>query len=76
MGTFTVVVVLETGEFSSQLPRILKRHVIEILAPDRADQSFYIRVRHRYIGHGLDSSDFEDTKIGFPAVKLEQRVII
>ena len=32
MRSILVVVVLETGEFSFQIPRILKWHVIEVLA--------------------------------------------
>lgn len=76
MRSFSIVVVLEAEQLPFQVPRIPERHVIEVLAPDRTDQPLHERVRHRYIGHGLDLSNLKDAEIGIPALKLEQRVIV
>lgn len=76
MRTVTVVIVLETGEFSLQILRIPKWHMIEVLAPDRADKSLYERVRNWHVWNGLDFFDLKDAQVGFPAVELEQRIVI
>lgn len=76
MRTLTVVIVLETREFSLQILRIPKWHMIEVLAPDRADKSLDERMRNWHVWNGLDFFDLKDAQVGFPAVELEQRIVI
>ena len=50
--------------------------MIEILSPDSTDQSFYKRMRERYMRHSLDFANLEYSKISLPPVETEQRIIV
>lgn len=76
MDACLVVVVTELPELSLEVGGMPERDVVEQFAPNRADQSFNERVRHRYQGYRLDDGDFQDAKIRLPAMELEERVVI
>ena len=76
MHAMRVVKRLEFGKFSPQIRGTPEGHLVEILAPQGADEAFHEWVRDRRVGHGLDFIDFEYAQIGFPAVELKQWIVI
>ena len=73
------VLIVEFSEVMQLFPQVSgapERYMIEILSPDCADQSFYKRVRERYMRHSLDFADLEYSKIGLPLMETEQRIIV
>ena len=76
MRSFSIVVMLETGQIPFQISISPERHMIEMFAPDSADQPFYEWVREWHVMNGLYFIDLEDSKICLPATEFEQRVII
>lgn len=71
MAAIVVVEIPEAVQFSPEVSSIPEGHMVEILSPDRADQSFHKRVREWYIGNGLDFLDLENPKIGFPSMETK-----
>ena len=59
---------LELDELCLQICRRQER-VVEELAPNRADQALYKRMRERNIWNRLDFGYVEKPKIGLPLVK-------
>ncbi len=53
------VVIPECLQLACQIERIPEQYLVEILAPDRADQPLDERMRYRDIGNGFDFLDFE-----------------
>jgi hypothetical protein len=49
---------------------------VEVLAPNRPDQSFYEGMRKRHVRNSLDFGDLEYPKIGLPLVESIQRIMI
>ena len=76
MDAATVVIDSKRFELSLQIKRIPEENVIEILAPQRADQPFDERMRYRYRGHRLDFVDFKYTQISEPPVKAEEWIMV
>jgi hypothetical protein len=60
---------LEIGRRPEQDP-------VEILAPNRADQSLYEGVRNRHARHSLDLGYVEYPKVRLPLMESVQRVMI
>ena len=54
MRSIVIVVFLEFCKLLFQIVCRPKQNVVEIFAPDTADQSFDERMRHRHVRHGLD----------------------
>jgi len=50
--------------------------VVEVLAPNRADQSLYERMRNRDARNGLDFGYLEYPKVGLPLMESVQRIVI
>jgi hypothetical protein len=50
--------------------------VVEVLAANRADQSFYEGVRKRHVRNSLDFGYLENPKIGLPLVESIKRIMI
>ncbi len=71
-----VVVVGKVIQFILQIDFIPEQRLIQILASYCANKSFYIRMRDRRKGNRLHFFNFQDAKIGFPAMKLKERVVI
>ncbi len=76
MNAMGVVVLSERSQLTRQVDRVPEEHAIEILAPDRSDQSFDERMRGRSIRNRLDLVDLKDPQVGEPAVEAKQRVVI
>ena len=58
MTTVTVVVSLEFAQLPRQIDCIPEKHAIKMLAPNRADQSFNVRMRNGDVRNRLDLSNF------------------
>lgn len=67
MAALMIVEILEVMQFSAQVISAPERHMIEILSPDCADESFYKGMRERDMRHGLNFAYLEHSRIGLPA---------
>ena len=76
MAALMIVEFFEVMQFSPQVTSAPEWHMVEILSPDCADESFHERVREWYMGHSLNFSDLEYSKIGLPPMETEQRIIV
>ena len=71
-----IIVMLEVDEFRFQVDGGPEQHLVEELAPDRADQAFPERMRERDLGNCLDLGHSEHSKIGWPWMEPVQRIMI
>ena len=71
-----IVVMLEFAQFAHQICSTPEERAVEVLAPDRTDQTFDKGMRNRRLPNRLDLLDLEDALVGEPAVEAEQRVMI
>ena len=71
MNAGCVVIVSELVQLSHQIRSIPEERVIEVLAPDRPNQSFDKGVRNRGVRNRLDLLDLEDAQVGEPTVEAE-----
>ena len=71
-----IIVMLEVDEFRLQVDCAPEQHLVEELAPDRADQAFPERMRERDLGNCLDLGHSEHSKIGWPWMEPVQRSMI
>jgi hypothetical protein len=71
MAALMIVEFFEVMQSFPQVTSAPKRHMVEILAPDCADESFHERVREWYMGHSLDFGDLEYSEIGLPPMETE-----
>ena len=76
MHAVRVVVICECVQLTRQVDRVPEEYAVEIFAADRADQPFDERVRNWRVRSRLDLLDREDAKVGEPAVKAKQRIVI
>ncbi len=76
MAALMIVEILEVMQFSPQVTSAAEKHMVEILSSDRADESFHERVRECYMGHSLNFSDLEYSKIGLTPMEPKQRIIV
>ncbi len=75
MNAMAVVVIAESLQLSRQVDRVPEEDAVQVLAPDRADQTLNERVRNRCVGDRFDFLDREDGQVGEPAVEAKQRVV-
>lgn len=76
MRASLVVVLPERFELSFEISARPERHMIQEFPANRSDQSFYERMRQRYVRHRLGFVDFENPKVSLPAMKLEEWIMI
>ena len=76
MNAMTVVVIPESLQLSRQVDRVPEEDAVQVLVPDRADQTLNERVRHRRVGDRLDLIDLEDAQVDEPAVKAKSRIVV
>ena len=71
-----IVIISEFVQFPRQVGRVPEEHAIKILAPNRPDQSFNERMRHRDVRDRLDLLDIAHAQVGKPTVKAKQRIVV
>jgi len=76
MHAMAVVVIPEGFQLSRQIDCVPEEDAVEVLAPDRADQTVNERMRQRCAGDRLDLLDLADPQVGAPAVEAKQRVVV
>ena len=76
MHAMCVVIVSEFSQLPGEIGDVPEEHAIEKLAPNRPDQPFDERMRHRGVGDRLDLLDLEYAQVGEPTVEAEQWVVI
>ena len=76
MAALIIVKLFEVMQLFPQVSGAPERHMVEILSPDCADESFHKRVRERHVRHSLDFGDLEYSEIGLPPMEAEQRIIV
>ena len=76
MHAVRVVVICECVQLTRQVDRVPEKLAVQIFATDRADQPFDERMRHWRVRNRLDLLELEDAKVGEPAVKAKQRIVI
>ena len=76
MHAMAVVVIPEGLQLSRQIDRVPEEGAVQVLAPDRADQTLNERMRNRCVGDRLDLLDLPYAQVGAPAVEAKQRVVI
>ncbi len=73
--SMVVVVIPEGLQLARQIDRVQEENAVQVLAPNRADQTLNERMRHRCVGDRLDLLDLTDAQVGEPAVGAKQRVV-
>ena len=76
MAALIIVEFFEVMQFSPQVTSVPEKHMVEILSPDCADESFHERVREWYMGRSLNFGDLEYSKIGLLPMETEQWIIV
>jgi len=76
MHAMAVVVIPECFQLSRQIDRVPEEDAVQVLTPDRADQTLNERMRNRCVRDRLDLLDLADAQVGEPAVEAKQRVVI
>ena len=76
MNTLEVIVVAKRQEFALEVNGVPKQDLVEEVSPDRSNEPLDKRVGNRNVGDGLEFLNIEHAKIGLPAMKLEQRVMV
>jgi hypothetical protein len=71
-----VEVVSELVEFSLEILRVPVEEMVEIFAPDGANEPFHERMRYGHIGHRGHWVDTKDTEVCFPLKELKERVVV
>jgi hypothetical protein len=74
VNAVAVVIVLELIQLALKVGPIPEEHLIQVLAPNRADQPFDERMRNWGVRNRLDLLDLEYAQVGEPAVESKQRV--
>ena len=76
VNTLEVAVVAKRQEFALEVNGVPKQDLVEEVSPDRSNEPLDNRVGNRNVGDGLEFLNIEHAKIGLPAMKLEQRVMV
>src|SRR5258708_15704257 len=76
MNALLVVIAAEHFELPREIEGVPEKHLIEDLAPDRANQPFDERMRDRDVGHRFYFLDVEHPQVGKPAVKAKQGIVV
>ena len=66
MNAMAIVVIAESLQLSRQVDCIPEEDAVQVLAPDRTDQTPNERVRNRCVGDRLDLLDLADAQVGEP----------
>ena len=69
MYLLPVVIAAEHFQLARQVERVPEQHLIEDLAPDRADQPLDERMRNRGVGHQFYFLDVEHPQAGEPTAE-------
>jgi hypothetical protein len=72
----SVVVTFVAVELPFKIALVPKQSLIEIFAPDGADQSLDESMRAGYAGNRLDLINLKDPKVRQAALKTKQRIVI
>jgi hypothetical protein len=67
---------LKIGQLRLEIGLGPEQDPVEVLAPNRPDQSFYEGMRKRHVRNNLDFGYLEYPKIGLPLVESIQRIMI
>jgi len=76
MATLVVVKLFKAEKLVVQVASSPKGHEVEVLSSDGPGQSFHKRVRYRQVRHGFHFGCLEYSKVSFPLMESEQRIII
>ncbi len=71
MRSIVIVVFLEFCKLLFQIVCRPIQNVVEIFAPDTADQSFDERMGHRHVRHGLDLCNLKNAEVCLLLVIVE-----
>ena len=76
MNAIGVVVGPELSQLPRQIDRVPEEHPVKVLTSDSSDEPFDEGMRNRGVGNRLDLVDLQDSQVGQPAVKAEERIVI
>ena len=76
MDTLQIVIGLELGELSLEVTPVPKQHMVEKLSPRGAHEPLNKGMGNRIVWHRLDLIDLQNPKVGFPAMEIEQGIVI
>ena len=76
VNTHFVEVGFERVELSLKILRVPVEDMVEIFAPDGADEPFDERMRYGHIGHCGYWVDTKDTEVCFPLKELKERIVV
>ena len=76
VASLIIVVIRKTQQLSLQVASGPKGRLVDKFPPDGPYESFHEGVRDWYIGNSLHLHDVEDSQIGLPSMKFEQRIMI
>lgn len=76
MHALLVVIAAKHFQLARQVERVPEKHLIEDLAPNRADQPFDKWMRNRDVRNRFYLLDFEHPQVGKPTVKPEQGIVV
>ena len=76
MSSMAIIVMLKIEQLRLEIGLGPEQDPVEVLAPNRPDQSFYEGMRKRHVRNSLDFGYLEYPKIGLPLVESIQRIMI
>jgi len=76
MRSVSIIITLKIEQLLLQINRRPKQHPVQVLAPNRADQSLDERMRKRHVRNSLDFRYLEYPQISLPLMESIQRIII
>jgi hypothetical protein len=76
MGAMTVEVVPELEQLVLEIHSRPEQEAIQILVPNRSDQSLHKGMRQRNVGYRLDFGHLQNSQIGLPLPKSIQRIVV
>ena len=76
MCAMTVEVVPELEQLVLEIHSRPEQEAIQILVPNRSDQSLHKGMRQRNVGYRLDFGHLQNSQIGLPLPKSIQRIVV
>ena len=76
MSSMAIIVMLKIEQLRLEIALGPEQDPVEVLAPNRPDQSFYEGMRERHVRNSLDFGYLKYAKIGLPLVESIQRIMI
>ena len=76
MSSLEIIEILKIEQLRLEIGLGPEQDPVEVLAPNRPDQSFYEGMRKRHVRNNLDFGYLEYPKIGLPLVESIQRIMI